>query len=692
MSGFRVAETAADLVSAAGPPSHRRSELRAALEITALCGLVVTQPLLDITGRSPDFFLFHGAGTRDILLFVAMCALVPPLVLWGIGVSTRLFGPATRTATHTVTVVVLVTGLATQVGKQLLPLRGVPLVLVAILVGVAGGYAHWRWSAPGQLLRFASAGPPVFVLLFVFASPAATVVLPGERAGAGPGTARAAGHPPVVLIVLDELPLTSLLGPDGRVDARRYPNFARLAGQSTWYRNATGVSGWTPYALPAMLTGRYPTTGGAPHYSKYPDNLFTLLGGLYDIRAQESIAQLCPPSRCGPRSATAGSGLPTLLRESAGLLVRLLSPTDDDRDPTASYREVTREAAKRDDQQPAPTDPRFRWDTLDDNQPARFSEFLTGLRTAPSARPTLNFLHLLMPHSPWSYLPSGVRYDAPEGLANDGDGWVTLAYERHIAQLGYTDRLIGETLRALAESGGWDDSLVVVTADHGVSFTPGAQGRGLDSVQRSPAEVLWVPMFVKEPGQRSGRVDDRNWEHVDLLPTIADQVNINVPWRVDGLSAARGTRDRTDKHYYDEPGRRIVVPGPPTFAAVIGGAVTPPAKPDLVGRSVAEFPVVDTGTTARVANVAALGRVDPTEGKLPALLYGTVPDSVPDGTRLAVAVNGRIGAVVPIVSPDPQGRRFAALVGDDALFNPGANRLELFEVADGTSTLRRLRL
>ena len=33
--------------------------------------------------------------------------------------------------------------------------------------------------------------------------------------------------------------------------------FAALADQSTWYRNATGVSGLTNWAVPAMLTGRY---------------------------------------------------------------------------------------------------------------------------------------------------------------------------------------------------------------------------------------------------------------------------------------------------------------------------------------------------------------------------------------------------------------------------------------------------
>ncbi|MGW4297677.1 sulfatase-like hydrolase/transferase, partial [Micromonospora chersina] len=486
-------------------------------------------------------------------------------------------------------------------------------------------------------------------------------------------------HPPVVMIVLDELPLVSLLGPDGRIDATRYPHFAELAGGSTWYRNATGVSGWTPYALPAMLTGRYPAEPFAPHYSQYPDNLFTALGGLYDIKAEESITRLCPPSRC-EQPVSPEQGLGVLVRESGKLLRQVTAPVDSRIDPEDSYREQTRAEAGLDAAEPVPADPKFRWDTLDDNQPARFTAFLAGLR--PAARPTLHFLHLLMPHSPWAYLPSGAHYAAPEDLPNDGAGWVDLARARHLAQLGYTDRLIGETLRTLRATGLYDKALVLVTADHGVSFRRDWQGRGLDAINHAADQVAWVPMFVKEPGQRTGRVDDRNWEHVDLLPTIADETHVRIPWRMDGRSARQAPRERADKRFYDRPGQPLTI---------TGGVPTPPAPPPpdpLLGTRVGEKP---SGGTATVADLAAFRDVDPAHGELPALVWGTVPASVPDGTRLAVAVNGTVGAVVPVVRPDPGGRRFAALLPDDRLFAAGPNRLDLYRV-DADGTLRRLTL
>ncbi|MEU5531352.1 sulfatase-like hydrolase/transferase [Micromonospora chersina] len=663
------------------PPRRRsrwRGEVGRLLEVVALVGLVVTQPLLDVLGRSPDFFLFHRASRADVLLLVALIAIAPTVPFALLGAVGLVAGRLARAAVHTLVVGLLLAALAVQVGRHVTPLRGVPLLLVAGAAGAAAAAAHRRWRAPGRVLRVAAVGPLVFVGLFLFASPASAVVLPKGHGGAA-GVAGAGAHPPVVMIVLDELPLVSLLGPDGRIDATRYPHFAELAGGSTWYRNATGVSGWTPYALPAMLTGRYPAEPFAPHYSQYPDNLFTALGGLYDIKAEESITRLCPPSRC-EQPVSPEQGLGVLVRESGKLLRQVTAPVDSRIDPEDSYREQTRAEAGLDAAEPVPADPKFRWDTLDDNQPARFTAFLAGLR--PAARPTLHFLHLLMPHSPWAYLPSGAHYAAPEDLPNDGAGWVDLARARHLAQLGYTDRLIGETLRTLRATGLYDKALVLVTADHGVSFRQDWQGRGLDAINHAADQVAWVPMFVKEPGQRAGRVDDRNWEHVDLLPTIADETHVRIPWRVDGRSARQAPRDRADKRFYDRPGQPLTI---------TGGVPSPPAPPPpdpLLGTHVGEKP---SGGTATVADLAAFRDVDPAHGELPALVWGTVPASVPDGTRLAVAVNGTVGAVVPVVRPDPGGRRFAALLPDDRLFAAGSNRLDLYRVeADGT--LRRLTL
>ncbi|SNT59219.1 Arylsulfatase A [Asanoa hainanensis] len=666
-----------------------RSETAPLLEILALCGLAITQPLLDVTGQSPDFFLFYGAGRGEILLLVAIVTLVPTLALWTVGALTGLVGQRTRKITHATTVGVLVAAIAVQFGKQLFPMRGWPLAAIGIAVGAGIAHAYWRWRVPGQLMRIAALGPLVFVALFAFASPTSAVVLPSAALKARADvTQTKASHPPVVMLMLDEFPLVSILDKNGKIDQNKYPNIAELANSTTWYRNATGVSGWTPYAMPAMLTGRHPSKAVAPHYAAYPDNLFTLLGGTYDTDVQETITELCPPSECGDGVRREG-GLPALLREVAGLLRQIASPRDEPAsDPEASYRENTLAEAR---SGVAPDDPKFRWDTLDDNQPSRFTTFLDGL--VPTARPKLHFLHLLMPHTPWNYLPSGTRYEAPEDFPLDGPGWVETARDRHLAQVGYTDLLVGKMIDRMKQTGLWDKAALVVTADHGVSFTMNHQGRGMGPVQASPEEVLWVPLFVKTPAQQQGAVDDRNWQHVDLLPTVADLAGVAVPWEVDGRPASASPRTTHDHVYSDLPGKPVNIPDTTTFPKIISGQagphMAPVIRPDLIGKQISTLRVSEKGgPRVKIDNASAYADVAPDTGRLPALVYGHLPSTIRDGTPLAIAVNGRIGVTTQATWADKQGRRFAALVSDEGLFKPGANTVELYEIAG--DELRRL--
>jgi hypothetical protein len=498
--------------------------------------------------------------------------------------------------------------------------------------------------------------------------------------------------------------MLSLMDDDGEIDADRFPNFARLAGDSTWWRNATAVSGWTPYAVPAMLGGRMPAEHVAPHYAVYPDNLFTLLGEVYRIEASESITELCPPWYCGDRAERARGGLPVALAETASLVGELVSPADYTRDPYDDYAEPTLAEQLGDAAAARNERPEFRFrEALGANQPVRFHEFITALteRPATDGRPSLHFLHMLLPHTPWTYLPDGMRYQNVPGIPVDGQWWGRLALQRHLLQLEYTDVLLGETLRTLEESGQYDETLMVLTADHGVSLTPsdGAEGWIAGSRQLGPdelgaEELLWIPLFVKEPGQTEGRIDERNWQHVDLLPTLADYAGMEVPWQVDGISWLREERTETDKSFFSSLGDTRVLDGPSRYQRIMADPSAipplPPAPlPELVGTQVDAHPVRDGPDRGAAENADAFAGVDPDSGIVPALVHGTVSSDVAPGTPLAIAVNGRIGAVVPVVADADGARRFAGLVEDVSLFRPGANQLELFLVPDGV-TLERL--
>ena len=59
----------------------------------------------------------------------------------------------------------------------------------------------------------------------------------------------------------------------------------------------------------------------------------------------------------------------------------------------------------------------------------------------------------------------------------DNQSAVNQYWQRHLLQLGFTDRLLGRLVTRLRRAGLYDRSLLVVTADHGASFRPGDNRR-----------------------------------------------------------------------------------------------------------------------------------------------------------------------------------------------------------------------
>jgi Sulfatase len=497
----------------------------------------------------------------------------------------------------------------------------------------------------------------------------------------------AADRPPLVIILFDEFPLGSLLDSRGRIDGRVYPNIAALAGTSTWYRNATGVAGYTPWALPAMLTGNYPAKASAPSFTEYPDNLFTLFGRYYDVRAYETISQLCPPSQCPPAAGNQDQvGLGAVVGDSAQVLRQILQPYDTTFDP-AFFVDRT------DPQEAAAA--QFRWKRIRGNQPSRFNDFLDGLR--PSPRPTLHFLHLLLPHQPWRYLPSGTEYNYETFGRAFGGGQtpaplVELAHQQHLLQVAYTDRLVGQVVDRLKAQGLWDKALVVMGADHGEGWALGEQQRVLG--RRNVPDLMWVPQLIKAPGQDRGVVDDRNWEQVDLLPTIADLAGVRVPWRTEGSSqAGRPTRLRREKWWYDVPGRREVRDGPSNWKVVLAGETDTLVRgsegvrglyrsgpfADLVYRDPASVgPIGGEPAAAVLDDERRYQRIEPGSGTVPALVSGRLASPPPAGAAVLAAVNGRIagGSRLFPGRPGAPADRFA-MITPDFLWTAGDGRRQL---------------
>jgi arylsulfatase A-like enzyme len=679
-----------------------------AAELAGLCGLAFVQPVLGPFGASPETFSAFGATRGTIVAFALVVALVPLLCVWAVAAASRVYGDAVRERFQT-GVVALLAGLAASylLGKTGLP--GLVVAAGAVAAGVGVAVARQRWGPARLFLRYLSPLPILVAGVFLFASPVAPLVMPApERTASGTASS---DRPPIVLIVLDELPTLSLVDRNGDLDAALVPNLARFADTSTWYRNHTAISPTTGTSLPVMLTGEMPkdpTHIPTPNATEFPDNLLARMSDTYEVNGAEWSTSFCPDDLC-PRpdelSGTAASflraagsrstsPLRSLLDEGRSLWWSQTWPLADDFDGGFSFGGT---------------------DEIDD-QRRRSLEFLDGIDEPSGDRPVFDYLHSALPHQPWNLLPTGQSYNGPETPHGEflrgwpegdfGKDLAAAARQQHLLQVQMADRLLGAVFERIREVGRWDDALVIVTADHGVSFQPGAPVR--DAIPSNEVDMAWAPLLVKLPGQSTGSIDDTAVNALDLLPTVLDVAGIEDDDDLPGRSLATGkpvddgSRSfiSTNETAFDHVERKGVVTLDADGLAVLrsGGAregylQRDPGDAlavwrqgrhgDLLGRKVADLGVcAEPGPAAQRTvpedwDAYTAGSL-PSDAPLPLWQSGTVATKFT--TDVAAVVDGTF-AGWGVTIPEGDGSRFGLLVAEP-LVPKGAGPPELYQIVD----------
>ncbi len=640
----------------------------AALHIAVLTSFALAQPIFDLIGRNGEFLAARGSTRWDVVVFALTLALVPPLLLLAIEALTPR---RVRGLVHAI----IVAGLVGLIVLQVLTegwAHGWLLVALAAAAGAIAAFLYARTAAARLVLTVLGPVPLVFLGLFLFHSDAARLTFdaPATAEAAAP---RAKVAAPVVFVVLDELPLNSLLGSDRRVDRVRFPNFAALARDATWFVNSSTVSEGTLQGIPALLTGRYPRTGLLPRHDDHPNSLFTMLGGA-DMHVVETETHLCPPELCANSADSFGTRLGSLYADTSVVYLHQLLPED-------LARRIPSVSNGWQD---------FWGNGLASSRPEqRFRRFLATLR--PTRRPALWYLHVLLPHSPWRFLPSGARYDirpAPGWSAAEiwtqNQAAVDQYWQRHILQLGFTDHLLGELVARLRATGLYERSLLVVTADEGLSFRAGEKRR--PASEANLADIAYVPLFVKTPHQRRGRVIRAPVQSVDVLPTLAAALGVRIPWRVEGRDAFLPGPRRSDVVLFKDGGKRFVVRARELEALreqaldrqlEIFASDEPSATLFGIGRHRALL-----GQSILALRVAADGPAVHLDHIDRSSSLVQVSGAVPEGTHdIAVAAAGKVVAVAPAAAG-----RFWILVPRASL---GELEPRIYAVADD-GALRRL--
>jgi hypothetical protein len=492
----------------------------------------------------------------------------------------------------------------------------------------------------------------VMALLLCLGGPTGAEVGPGQGA---PATVVEARPRPVIVIIFDELPLSSLLDASGEIDEARYPTFARLADTSTSFSAITSVGARILDAVPPMLTGIRPgVERKLPINSQHPNNLFSLLEPTHALHVEETYTLVRAPRYERPKG-----------------------------EPDPQIEQITR--IRRD----------FHRSMDQPQQIQRFASRIPnrGGRLGSGGR-SLHFLHVMLPTFPWRFTPDGSRYEPARIYGSKANGWleeswwVDDAYRRHLLQLEYTDSLLGGVLESLDRAGLFDDALLIVTASFGTAFWPG-ESRLEPNRSEHPEAIMHVPLLIKQPGQKKASVDARPGETVDLLPTIADLLDIAPDWAMDGCSLfsdacpARTERlvlcygDRHIGHFpMDITERRTTLER--KLALTGSGAdhskfvrIGPYAE--IVGTLIAahdiEMSLAGTLSRRRRRGPAAVGQP---ELKLNKRVTGDlVLEAEYEGPpQVAVAVGGVIAMVVPAMSDRKTRQYVAALLPDSAFDGP----------------------
>lgn len=674
--------------------------------ISAFVALAVAQPLFDLLSRNAEFFVARRAPVLDIVLFALSVALALPFLL---AVMVMVCGRIHRRAGQVAFLVVLSTLgalLALRIFRQTFATlsNGTLVLVAAVAIGAALAWAVWSSGSFRSVLRWGPALAVAVIVWFLMMTPLSQLVFPREVALAEAGAVDRPAD--IVMLVMDELPLATLLDREHRIDERLFPNFARMAASSNWYRNATTVSHATSRAVPAIFDGQYPREGALPTAVDHPHNIFTLLGADYQVEAEELVTRLCPSQVCDPPLPSFEGRMGSLASDVGLITAHMLLPEDLTED-LPPVDEDWGDFATPDTPPDVAGVPGLRAVVGKGDPPSEIRAFIDTIRPRPG--PQLYLKHTLLPHSPWRYLPEGYQY--PESLPVPGtipipnregtrwgeDRWlIAQAYQRHILQTMVADRVLGALLDRLEQTGMYKRSIVVVASDHGTAFIPGAPRRS--RATETIGSIAPVPLFIKEPKQSRGRIIDAPVQTIDILPTIASLVGIEDAWDdLDGKVLSpdmRGTTDRNmgsgkETTYYSDDGSELAVVVRRKYEIFEGRRLDPyRLAPDgtryLIGRAVPDGALRGPAAASIAGAPASDYRDIDLDGPvLPALLRGRLDldgNSDPGAPIVAIALNETIVAVTRAREATEEGEfAFQALMPPRA-FRNGTNELDFFLV------------
>lgn len=343
----------------------------------------------------------------------------------------------------------------------------------------------------------------------------------------GPVPLRADAPKRIVLVTYDALRARS-------ATPEAMPALAAIAREGTAFDHCIASSDRTRLAMPAMLSGIAPQDFGPFAKNKC---MFVRRGAVTGLAGHLSAAgyesyyatQFVDPSSFGMGEEFKAGTTRTVLFRPSELNAPAFLPLAE----VAGW-------LRRDFWTMGTTKSAETGNELEDTR-AAFDQGVKYLQGA--AGPTFLWVHVAVPHAPYFDVPAA---DIGKPLRSSSYKKVTVRqalyadaeaarrYEQmYEGYVRYGDWALGRFVASLKAEGLWDDTLLVVTADHGESFKPGAMTHSVGDLSE---DIAHVPLVIRDPARRKAARVPTTVSQLDIAPTILARTFQKTPSWLPGVS------------------------------------------------------------------------------------------------------------------------------------------------------------
>lgn len=348
-------------------------------------------------------------------------------------------------------------------------------------------------------------------------------------------------QPNLVLVVMDTARYGALFGSQRD---ETIPHISTLAAEGTTYSRAFSTAPWTLPSHASLFSGTHSSKHGAHAGHKQLDDSLRTLSEVFDDAGYETaavsnntwISEEFGFSRGFDtfhktwQYVQSDTDLGEIARTKEGTaMFRALASRLTDGNPVVNVANAVYGKFLR---------------KQNDDGAKQTNEWIADWLTERSGDdPFFLFANYLEPHLEYRppkqyaerFLPDGVSFEAAMEVSQDAWGYIAgevsiadhefeILRALYHAEIAYLDERIGELRNLLVEAGEWDDTIFVVTSDHGENI--GEHGM-MDHQYCLYDTLTHVPLIIHGDGFETGTTNDELIQLTDLVPTLLDAAGID---------------------------------------------------------------------------------------------------------------------------------------------------------------------